>query len=256
MAPKGNPPRPHEATFRFYAELNDFLAPGQDGRALSYRFRGRPAVKDAIEAQGVPHPEVDLILANGASVGFAYPLRDGDRIAVYPVFEALDIAPLVRLRERPLREPRFALDVHLGRLARWLRLLGFDTVYRNDFEDRELVNLAVREHRILLTRDRRLLHHKEIDHGYCVRADNPDAQVGEILRRFQLENSVQPFARCGHCNGLLQRVSKEAVEERLEPKTKRYYEVFHQCDTCGRVYWEGSHFARLAKRLEGFVRSA
>src|SRR5262252_902960 len=130
----------HEATFRFYAELNDFMPPLQRAVERRYRFDGGPSVKDAIEAQGVPHTEVELILANGVAVGFDYHLRSGDRIAVYPVFETLDVAPLVRLRDRPLREIRFVLDVHLGKLARWLRLVGFDASYRTDLEDSEIAD--------------------------------------------------------------------------------------------------------------------
>ena len=241
------------ATFRFYAELNDFLPPEVDGRELEYGFNGNPSVKDAIEAQGVPHAEVELILVGGASVGFDHHLRGGERFAVYPVFESFDVGGLVKVREAPLRDNRFVVDVNLGKLARWLRLLGFDTFYRNDFADAEVVRVAARESRIVLTRDRRLLHHKAITHGYWVRSVDPEQQVHEVVRRFQLEASIAPFHRCLPCNGPIHRVEKAAVLERLEPKTRRYYDEFYRCDDCGKVYWKGPHFAHLEGTVKRLV---
>jgi uncharacterized protein with PIN domain len=243
----------HTATFRFYAELNDFLPPSPRAVERRYAFNGKPAVKDAIEAQGVPHTEVELILVNGAAVGFDFHLRPGDRIAVFPVFEALDIAPLVRLRDRPLRDIRFVLDVHLGKLARWLRLAGFDAVYRSDLEDAEVADLAAREKRVVLTRDIGLLQRKAITHGYWVRADDPDAQMAEVLRRFQLDRSLQPFQRCLACNGRIERVDKAAVWEQLEPNTRQFYEVFYRCANCQKVYWAGSHYARMLAKLKRVI---
>jgi len=248
-----NDSRPYTAVFRFYAELNDFLPPELDGQELTYHFNGNPSVKDAIEAQGVPHAEVELILANGESVGFGHQLSDGDRLAVYPVFESFDVDDLVKLRESPLRHSRFVVDVNLGKLARWLRLLGFDTVYRNDFADAEVVRVAADEGRIVLTRDRRLLHHKAVTHGYWVRAVDPEQQVEEVLRRFQLEYRVAPFHRCLACNGVIRPVDKAAVLHRLEPKTRLHYDEFHQCGHCGKVYWQGPHYARLENAVKRLV---
>ena len=132
----------HAAEFRFYEELNDFLPPEQRKKTVPYRFDGHPGIKDPIEALGVPHVEVDLIVVNGASVGFDYQLRDGDRVAVYPVFEALDVSPAVKLRDAPLRQTAFVVDVNLGRLARLLRLLGFDALFSNAYGDDEIVAIA------------------------------------------------------------------------------------------------------------------
>jgi uncharacterized protein with PIN domain len=239
-----------QATFRFYAELNDFLRPKREGGERLYQFDGKPSVKDAIEAQGVPHTEVELILANGQPVGFGYHLRAGDRIAVYPVFETLDIAPLVQLRERPLRDIRFVLDVHLGKLARWLRLTGFDALYRADLEDSQIAELAVRENRVVLTRDIGLLQRKAITHGYWVRADEPDVQIVEVLRRFELEQLLRPFQRCLECNGEIRPVDKAEVLGRLEPNTRRFYDTFYQCSNCQKVYWAGSHYTRMVGKLK------
>jgi uncharacterized protein with PIN domain len=201
-----------------------------------------------IESLGVPHPEVELILVNGRSVDFSHIVADGDRISVYPVFESLDVSSLIRLRDAPLRESRFVVDCNLGRLARYLRLLGLDCLYRNDFNDDTVSRISEQQHRIVLTRDRRLLHRKIITHGLYVRAVKPKEQVKEVLQRLDLHGAVQPFTRCTRCNGLLKATSKQTVDHRLEPKTRRYYNHFLQCEQCGQVYWQGSHHER-AKRL-------
>ncbi len=239
------------AWFRFYEELNDFLPEKQRKRDIAYHFEVSPSVKDAIEALGVPHVEVDLILANGNSVGFGYLLQDGDRIAVYPVFESIDITPISKLPRRPLREPKFVLDVHLGKLARLLRMLGFDARYRNDYDDPEIVYIARKEKRAILTRDRGLLKKRVVSHGYWVRSDHPPQQVREVLQRFDLFDKICPFHRCMRCNGVIEAVEKTQVLEQLQPKTRRYYREFYRCRNCGQVYWKGSHF----RKMEAFIRS-
>jgi uncharacterized protein with PIN domain len=240
----------HAATFRFYEELNDFLPPERARRDYVYRFDGRPSVKNAIESQGVPHTEIDLILVNGQSVGFDHPLADADRVAVYPTFERLDITPLVRLRERPLRDARFVVDVNLGKLARYLRMLGFDTLYRNDYGDAQIVDIAEDQQRIVLTRDRRLLQHARVTRGYWVRSTDPDDQVVEVVGRLQLERWMRPLHRCLDCNGRLQPVPKAEVLHRLEPMTRRHYSEFYRCEHCGKVFWKGSHYAGIRAKLE------
>jgi len=197
----------------------------------------------------VPHSEVDLILANGESVGFQYRLQDGDRIAVYPVFEALDISPIIRLREKPLRQSRFVLDVHLGKLARLLRMLGFDVCYRNDYTDRQIITIAIDDGRIILTRDRRLLFAKAVTRGYWVRSTEPESQCRELLERFDLYSQIKPFSRCMLCNGAIEPVDKSRIIDRLEPGTKRHFDTFYCCGQCGKVYWKGSHFDRMVQTL-------
>ena len=234
-----------QATFRFYEELNDFLPHAKVKVAFAYPFNGSPSVKDAVEALGVPHVEVDLILANGLSVDFAYRLQDDDYVSVYPTFETLDISGITRLREKPLRHPRFILDVHLGKLARYLRMLGFDTIYRNDYSDAEIIHLALAEHRIILTRDVGLLMVKTVTHGYWVRRQKPREQVKEVMGRFDLYSQIDPFSRCISCNGMLMEVPKESILDRLEPLTKKCFSQFYQCRDCGRIFWEGSHYERM-----------
>jgi len=235
---------------RFYAELNDLLPQDRRHRTFAHTLERRAAVKDLIEALGVPHTEVDLILVNGESVGFGHLVRPDDRISVYPVFESLDITPLVRVRPEPLRVTRFVVDGHLGRLAAYLRLLGFDTLYKNDYRDEELSRISRDERRILLTRDRGLLKRAMVTHGYCVRSQKPREQIVEVLRRFHLARSVSLGRRCVRCNGLLAPVEKVEIIDQLEPLTRRYYTDFCRCDTCGHVYWPGSHYARLQQFVE------
>jgi uncharacterized protein with PIN domain len=235
------------ATFRFYAELNDFLPAARRRKAFVHTFQGQASIKDRIEALGIPHTEVDLILINGRSVDFRQPVRDGDVISVYPVFESLDIHPLLRLPPEPLRRPAFILDGHLGRLAAYLRLLGFDSLYRNDFGDEELAALSAAEKRILLTRDRGLLKRSIVTRGYCLRAVIPRDQIREVVERFDLARSAAPFRRCLACNALLQPVEKSSILDRLPAGTREGYDAFYLCVGCGKIFWPGSHFTRLQR---------
>ena len=241
------------ATFRFYEELNDFLLPHRRKVRFPVSFRDSPSVKDIIESLGVPHTEVDVILVNGASVDFSHRLRDKDDVAVYPVFESLDVTAITRLRPGPLRKVAFICDVHLGRLARALRILGFDTLYRNDYQDHEIVAIANIEHRIVLTRDRGLLKHSAVTHGYCVRSTEWREQAREIIERFDLRKAVAPFTRCAECNGNIAPVEKDAIIDLLEDRTKQCYDAFSRCGSCGRIYWEGSHFAKLRELVRELV---
>lgn len=241
------------AIFRFYEELNDFLAPERRRREFSCPCARAATTKHMIEALGVPHTEVELILVNGESVGFERLLRDGDRIAVYPRFEALDITPLLRVREWPLRVTRFVADAHLGGLARLLRMAGFDTLYRNDFRDSEIADVAAREGRIVLTRDRELLKLRNITHGCYVHALKPAQQLGEILNRLDLTRSLRPFTLCMDCNAPLRDIDKAQVIERLPPSVQANHERFTTCDLCGRVFWKGSHWQRLRELVDTAV---
>jgi uncharacterized protein len=234
-----------QARVRFYGELTDFLPVGKRGIPVDYFFDVSGSVKDMIEALGVPHTEIDLILINGESVDFSRPVQDGDLVSVYPLFRTIDITPIVSVRPQELRRIRFVLDIHLGRLAAYLRLLGFDSLYRNDFVDEDLARISSAEERILLTRDRGLLKRAEITYGYCVRESEIRRQVLEVLRRFDLFDSIAPFRRCLRCNELLQPVPKESIRHKLPPRVERAYEDFHLCPACGRIYWKGSHYERM-----------
>lgn len=206
-----------------------------------------------IESLGVPHPEVDCILVNGEAVNFSYIVRDGDRIDVHPISTATEVSPLVSVRPQPPSNFRFVLDVHLGKLAASLRLLGFDTLYRNDYADEELAEISACQQRMLLTRDKGLLMRSRVTYGYYVRATNPDQQVVEVLRRFDLFGKVLPFQRCIRCNGLLEPVSKESILDQLPPKTRLEIDDFHRCSECSQIYWRGSHYERMQQFIEGVL---
>lgn len=242
-------PARRQCEFRFYEELNDFLAPALRRRTFVHAFDDTPAVKDRIESLGVPHTEVDLILIDGEPAPFTRRLHGDERIAVYPVFECFDVSGLAALRPHPLREPRFVLDVHLGRLASYLRLLGFDTLYRNDYEDDELIAISHREHRTVLTRDTGLLKRAELTHGAFVHATEPRRQLREVLGRFQLEAAIAPFTRCARCNAAVQRIPADEAVGEAPPAVARDKAQFSRCTGCGQLYWRGSHPSRLQQRL-------
>jgi uncharacterized protein with PIN domain len=231
-----------------HGDLDFFIRSGARGRTIERSLSEKTSVKDVIEACGVPHPEVDLILVNGQPVDFGYGIVGGAAVEVYPVgksstqfkYKHLQVATIIK----------FVADGHLGRLVRNLRLLGFDVAYDPRAEDWQLLNTMEHENRALLTRDRRLLMHAVVKTGYYPRSQNADEQTVEVIRRFDLLGSVAPFMRCLHCNAQLQKVSKTEIVERLEPLTKIYYEQFQRCTGCGQIYWAGSHFSKLQKRLE------
>lgn len=246
----------NQAEFRFYGELNDFLPPERRMISFPHLFELSAPVKDMIEGFGVPHTEVDLILANGEPVDFSYTVRDADRISVYPMFESLDISPVARLRPQPLRQTRFVLDAHLGKLAVYLRMLGFDTLYRNDFTDHELALISQRERRILLTRDAGLLKHGAVTHGCYVRETDFRKQLAEILHRFDLYRSVAPFTRCLRCNAPLELATRELVAAKVPPRTRQYYDEFDFCPSCQRIYWKGSHYRRMQAFVERLLEQS
>ena len=241
---------PKTAFIRFYEELNDFLPNHQSKKDLPVRFYNRPSVKDVIESFGVPHTEVDLILINGESAGFDYRVDNRDRISVYPKFETFDISSVSRLSGRPLRDIRFILDVHLGKLSRYLRLCGFDTLYDNAYEDHCIVLLAKNQNRIILTRDIGLLKHGDVQHGYWLRSDQPNRQLKEVVRRFDLKDQIRLFSRCLECNGKIVPVSKESVDDKLQEDTRRYYNAFYQCTRCKKIYWKGSHYQQMIEQID------
>jgi uncharacterized protein len=238
------------ARFRFYEELNDFLPAEKRKVFFPYSFSGTPSVKDAIEAIGVPHVEIDLILVNGISVNFSFKLRNEDSVSVYPVFESFDITNITHLHETPLRDLKFIADVHLGKLVKYLRLCGFDTTYRKDFNDQEIISLALEEKRVILTRDLGILRNHLVTRGYWLRSQYPAEQLREVMSRFDLKERICLFSRCSVCNELLSDVKKEKITPRLLPNTIKYYQEFKICSKCDRIYWQGSHY----ERIKGLVK--
>ncbi len=239
---------PFTVWLNLHGDLDFFVRSGTRGRSLERSLSEKTSVKDVIEACGVPHPEVDLILVNGQAVDFHYAIASDADIELYPVATSYPHFKEKRLQVASI--DRFVVDGHLGTLARNIRLLGFDVAYDPSAEDRQLLGVMERENRALLTRDRRLLMYAVVKTGYCPRSQNADEQTVEVIRRFDLLGSLAPFTRCLRCNAPLQKVSKAEIIERLEPLTKIYYEQFRRCTGCGQIYWAGSHFSKLQKHLE------
>ena len=237
---------------RFYGALNRFLAPSHRYRAFSYAVKGVPAIKDTLEALGVPHTEIDCVVVNGRAVTFSYHIRGGERILVYPDAGMVKLKKIIRrsLKPNPPANPKFILDVHLGKLARHLRLLGFDIFYGKESQDAAIVRLGRRTGRIILTRDIALLKNKSVRHGYFVRATDPKKQIREIVRHFALGEKMRPFRLCLVCNGKIRRVAKSKVESRLPPLTKKYCEKFYQCLNCDKIYWQGAHYKQLLRIIK------
>jgi hypothetical protein len=233
---------------KFHDDLMFFLKSKTSNEVIERDLGEKTSVKDVIESCGVPHPEVDLIIVNRKPVDFSHPIVQDTDIDLYSVQSQCLLFKEKRLQVRSI--VRFVADGHLGTLARNLRLLGFDVAYDQRAQDRQLLSVMEREDRALLTRDRRLLMHAIVRHGYCPRSQNADEQTIEVIRRFALFDSIAPFTRCLRCNAPLQRVVKADVIEKLEPLTKIYYEEFHRCSGCGQIYWAGSHFSKLQRRLE------
>lgn len=240
---------------RFYEELNDFIKSDLRKKDIQCSYYGKRSVKDLVESYGVPHVEVDLILVNGESVGFDYWVEDGDRISVYPMFERFNIEGVTKLGKAPLREPRFVLDVHLGKLAKYLRMLGFDSLYDCTMDDPELATLSHSTQRILLTCDRRLLMRNIVERGMLIRSREPFQQCVEVVDRLDLWNSFHPFSRCMECNGEVQNIEKssdayENIENLIPPKVKAQIDSFSYCPLCHKVYWRGSHWNNMNTLLE------
>jgi hypothetical protein len=237
------------ATLRFYEELNDFLPQAQRKRDLPLRFDEPAPVRHLVETCGVPHTEVEIVLLNGESVDLEARVRDGDRLAVYPVFESFDVRPALRIRPEPLRSLRFAADAHLGRLARDLRLLGFDTWFENDAGDDALARLSAEEGRVLLTRDRQLLMRREVTRGCYLRAARPEEQLAYVVKRLQLCGAMRPFSRCTACNAEVVAVPRDVVIDQVPVGVAKRRDRYWSCPGCGRVYWQGTHWRAMAGRV-------
>jgi len=235
--------------FRFYEELNEFLPSRLRKRPFRCDCARRATVKQAFEALGVPHTEVELVLVDGESVDFSHIVRDGERVSVYPQFESIDVSPLLRVRERPLRETRFIVDSHFGALARYLRMLGFDTLYEPGWADRRIAEIAADERRIVLTRDRDLLMRAAITHGCYVRGVRPREQLAEVVARLDLAGACAPFSRCMECNAKLDAVGRSQVAARLPAGTGSFYDRFSLCPGCDKIYWQGSHYRAMCKLI-------
>ncbi|MZQ74707.1 MAG: twitching motility protein PilT [Peptoclostridium sp.] len=242
-------------TIRFYGELNDFLDAKSRQKEQDCYFYGIRSVKDLIESFSVPHVEVDLILVNGESAGFEHIVGDGDRVSVYPGFGGIEIGEVTKIQRSEQGGSRFVLDVHLGTLARYLRIMGFDADYDSQRDDPEIARIAYEEDRILLTRDRRLLMRNSVERGRIIRNKDPLLQASEVLERFGLCGNINPFTRCIQCNGTIESVPFDSQEykelqEHIPPGVKSWCSEYQRCIRCGKIYWRGSHYDNMEKLID------
>jgi uncharacterized protein with PIN domain len=238
-----------KTTFNFLPDLDRFLSTHRKGVTFTREFKECPSIKDAIESLGVPHTEVNAIFVNDRAVDFSYLLQDGDRITVYPYTTNDKNPSILSLQPSLSKHISFVLDVHLGKLASLLRMLGFDTLYRNDYDDPELAQISAAEKRILLTRDKGVLMRSIVSYGYYVRETNPEKQAIEVLGRFNLFDRLKPFHRCIRCNGRIEPVEKAAICDRLPPQVRQSIDDFHRCNNCQQLYWQGSHFQQMENAI-------
>ena len=238
-----------------FDELNELLPKKCRFKEFEIKFRGRQSIKHIIESLGIPHTEIGMLANNEQPIDFSYLVQHEDHVAVHPATANNDNYSGMFDDGRLVVEPHFILDNHLGKLATYLRILGFDAIYRNDFQDDELAELSSEEIRILLTRDRGLLKRKIVTRGYLVRENDPKEQIREIVRRFDLSQLAVPYSRCSLCNGLLSSVSKKAIEKDLEILTKEHYHHFKQCSDCHQIYWKGSHFNEMEVFIHSIVKN-
>jgi len=236
-----------KGTFRFYEELNDFLPKHRRKTDFEATFKGKRSIKDMIEALGVPHTEIDLILVNGNSVDFNYILQDEDRVSVYPVFESLNITNVTRLRKIPLRRTKFIADINIGDIVKYMRVLGLDLYYDPLLSTREIIEISKRENRVILTKSRKLLKFKDVSHGIFIRPGTTTEQIRRIIDCLDIKDNIKPFSRCLRCNTLLNIVLKEKIIDRIPPKTKEFYNEYVQCRSCNKIYWKGTHFINMEK---------
>jgi uncharacterized protein with PIN domain/sulfur carrier protein ThiS len=236
-----------KGTFRFYEELNDFLPKHRRKTDFEAKFKGKRSIKDMIEALGVPHTEIDLILVNGDSVDFNYILQDGDRVSVYPVFESLNVTNVTQLRKIPLRRNKFIADINLGDIVKYMRVLGLDLYYDPLLSTREIIEISKRENRVILTKSRKLLKFKDVSHGIFIRPGTTTEQIRRIIDHLDIKDNIKPFSRCLRCNALLNIVLKEKILDRIPPKTKEFCDEYVQCQSCDKIYWKGTHFINMKK---------
>ncbi len=241
----------HAISLIVHGSLKDFLARELRGKRCVFHIKGNPSIKDTLEAVGAPHPEIAGILVNKRSVDFSYQIQGGEDIEIFPA-EAFPsgLAPL----QPPLPTPPiFIVDVNLGKLVGKLRLMGFDSLYKNDLDDHRIVRIASEQQRVILTRDRGLLKHGAVVWGYWVRTTDPSEQLLEVARRYDLQEHLAPMTRCSACNGLTAEVAKEEIADRLQPRTRKYYDRFRLCRDCGKIYWAGSHYRKILEWVEALA---
>ncbi len=240
-----------EIDISFHAMLRPLLTTSlRHQETIAHNIGRRTSIKDVIESFDIPHTEIGSILVNGNAVDFSWLPYPGDHIQVSPLGIPVDPCRASLLRPNPFPHLRFLVDVNVAKLRTYLHMIGMDTLYEPDLTDSELARLAVQKQCIVLSRDRGLLRRKIIDHGHLIRSQNPTKQLAEVLTYYGLQNKINPFSRCIHCNNVLQPIAKKDILNNLEPLTKKYYDDFSHCRACNRIYWPGSHREGMEQTLK------
>lgn len=240
-----------EAIFLHFDRGFDFFIPSvHSGKTIRLTQSRQASIKDIIESLGVPHTEVGKILVNGVEVGFSHIPRSSETLTICSISPPFDITRKTRLRPHSFDMIRFVADVNVGKLAKLLLRLGFDTEYSNAFSDEAVAEIASRNKRVVLTRDTSLLKRKKVIFAKRIRQERPESQLKEVLEYFGLDKGPFEFlSRCTTCNRKLQPIQKQTVIHRLKPKTRKYYDTFKICPGCSRIFWQGSHYDDMKNRF-------
>jgi uncharacterized protein len=245
----------NDITVHFHGAINFFLPKDQRDTIIQHQIKEAASVKDIAESLGPPHTEMQLIVVDGKSVDLDYLIEIDCHIDVYTRLDAIELPQKIAIRPPYNAKPRFVLDTHLGKLANQLRMMGFDTLYRNDYPDDELADVSSQETRILLTRDIGLLKRKIVTYGYYVRSTDPKVQIIEVMTQYNMADRVTPFKHCISCNGTLNPVEKAAIIDQLPEQSARYFDEYHQCTACNKIYWKGSHYERMQDIIKNVMDS-
>ena len=244
-----------QLTIIFPEEFNCFKRHKNKEPEIIYPLERKTSIKHIIESLGVPHTEIGKIVATekkdkkDKEVDFNYIPVNSQKITVLPIIAPFDVTKPSVLRPEPLQKMRFVVDVNVGKLALLLRMLGLDAEYSPKYLDKDILYFSKEEKRIVLSKDTGLLECKQIVFGRHVRSVYPDDQLIEIIKFFGIEGPFKFFIRCLRCNKKLVPVNKKDILHRLEPKTKKYFDMFKICPQCRRIYWQGSHHEKMKIRL-------
>jgi len=232
----------HQAFFYFFGSLNDFLPEEKKGQKFVYHFKGIASVKNLIEAIGVPHSEIRKITNNNRKKFFNYTVKDNDLIRIYPYNYGINKFILSLSSVFINCKIKFIIDVHLGKLGKYLKICGFDVLYNWKWDDNDIIKYANRDNRIILTHDAGLLKNKKVNKGYWTRSQNPDEQIVEVIDRYHLSGKIKPLKRCLHCNNLLVKTSKTEIKNKVPFMIFNKYRQFLCCHKCDNIYWKGPHY--------------
>jgi uncharacterized protein len=217
-----------------------------NGENLEVESREKRSVKDLVQSLGIPHTEVGFVRIDTQYSDLSYILQDSAGVEIFPVSSPVSLPGV----------PRFICDTHLWKLARRLRLLGFNTLFNPEWDDLQLADISLKDNLILLTRDRGLLMRKTVKTGLLIRDSDPEKQVIETFCRFGIKQDIRPFSRCMICNGILDPVDTnsayfwDTLIPKIPPNVLKWSREFHVCLSCEKVYWKGTHYEKLTRLLD------